>query len=377
MDENQLPHRRKMTKEQRTFVIVNISALVDREVVFMDAYEQLCERFEQKFPGERPPCRKSVTNLMEKFRETGSVNDKVRHRRKTVKTAENAELVKAFVQQNPHVSTRKGPALMARDLNVEMSRRSFQQILNETGHRPYKLREFQQLKPADYQSRLEFAHFMLEKLRVQPDFLDWFMYTDECIISMNPINNTFNMRYWATENPHYYAESQLHSPQFHVWGGIWLGGVIGPHVFEGTVTAAKYLQMMEEYVMPELRRLFSPEDMAKLVWMHDGAAPHRAHVVKAYFDQNFTDWLGYNGTFKWPPRSPDATPCDYFMWNDIREGVVKRSPQNPDQLRLAIIRSFEDLNANPLRCEKALLSVRTRCESLVTHAGGHIEPYKK
>ncbi len=135
--------------------------------------------------------------------------------------------------------------------------------------------------------------------------------------------------------------------------------------------------MMETFVMPELRRLFSPEDMKKLVWMHDGAPPHRARVVKEFCDQNFTDWLGYNGTFKWPPRSPDATPCDYFMWNDIREGVIKRSPQNLDQLRVAIIQSFEELNNNPLRCEKTLLSVRSRCESLVNRAGGHIEPYKK
>lgn len=27
-----------------------------------------------------------------------------------------------------------------------------------------------------------------------------------------------------------------------------------------------------------------------------------------------TSWIGRNGPLPWPPRSPDITPLDFFLW---------------------------------------------------------------
>jgi len=34
-------------------------------------------------------------------------------------------------------------------------------------------------------------------------------------------------------------------------------------------------------------------------------------------------WIGRRGAIKWPPRSPDLTPLDYFMWGYLKERVYK------------------------------------------------------
>ncbi|EZA52866.1 hypothetical protein X777_07985 [Ooceraea biroi] len=47
------------------------------------------------------------------------------------------------------------------------------------------------------------------------------------------------------------------------------------------------------------------------MWMQmDGAPPHRH-----FLDQNFNGrWIGRGGPIAWPPRSPDLTSSDVYLW---------------------------------------------------------------
>lgn len=40
-----------------------------------------------------------------------------------------------------------------------------------------------------------------------------------------------------------------------VWAGAWAGGVIGPFFFSETINGEQYLQMLEEEVLPEQRKI--------------------------------------------------------------------------------------------------------------------------
>ena len=43
-------------------------------------------------------------------------------------------------------------------------------------------------------------------------------------------------------------------------------------------------------------------------FLHDGARAHTALATKTYLDLNFPQrWIGNNGYYKWPARSPDLT----------------------------------------------------------------------
>ena len=65
--------------------------------------------FRREFPGRKVPCRKTITNIVEKFRNTGSVgNDNKSHsgRQVTVRTPKNVQGVREHLFEQ---SLRKSP----------------------------------------------------------------------------------------------------------------------------------------------------------------------------------------------------------------------------------------------------------------------------
>ncbi|KAJ4430858.1 hypothetical protein ANN_19449 [Periplaneta americana] len=43
-------------------------------------------------------------------------------------------------------------------------------------------------------------------------------------------------------------------------------------------------------------------------------------------------WIGRVGVISWPPRSPDPTPLDYFVWDWLKSEVYKRQVETREEL---------------------------------------------
>lgn len=82
--------------------------------------------------------------------------------------------------------------------------------------------------------------------------------------------------------------------------------------------------MLHEFALPELDRLFDGDDggMENLIFMQDGATPHFGGL--ALLDEYFNNrWMGrgtrrYPSPYPWPPRSPDLTVMDFFLWGYLK-----------------------------------------------------------
>ena len=80
-----------------------------------------------------------------------------------------------------------------------------------------------------------------------------------------------------------------------------------------------YLRMLNYFVFPELFNHFNNqywEGMFRGVWWaQDGAPAHRLLEVRDRLNETFGEnrvvGLGHN--VEWPPRSPDLTPCDFYV----------------------------------------------------------------
>ena len=97
-----------------------------------------------------------------------------------------------------------------------------------------------------------------------------------------------------------------------------------------------------------------------------------ATVVRNWLDRSFDQrWLGRAGPHEWPARSPDLTPCDFFLWGYVKELVYKSNPTNLDELETAIRDAIASIPRQHLNssCE----SVRDRIVKLRRNGGGHIE----
>ena len=60
------------------------------------------------------------------------------------------------------------------------------------------------------------------------------------------------------------------------------------------------------------------------IYQQNGAPPHWKLTVRAYLNNNLPRrWIGStsgegNVMLKWPPRSPELTPCDFFLWEYVK-----------------------------------------------------------
>jgi hypothetical protein len=46
----------------------------------------------------------------------------------------------------------------------------------------------------------------------------------------------------------------------------------------------------------------------------------------------------------WPPRSPDLTSPDFFMWSYLKDTVYRSNPRDLKQLKMNITRANEEVN---------------------------------
>ena len=50
-----------------------------------------------------------------------------------------------------------------------------------------------------------------------------------------------------------------------------------------------------------------------------------------------------------PPRSPDATPCDFFLWGYVKDQVCVPLPSSIPELKVRIRTAIETITADMLQ----------------------------
>jgi hypothetical protein len=132
---------------------------------------------------------------------------------------------------------------------------------------------------------------------------------------------------------------------FNVFGAASCDKVYGTFFFgEKTVDGIIYRDMLELWLMPQLL-----EDKSNVVFEHDGALPHVHNEVTTSLNRQLPErWIGQGGSTSWPPRSPDLTPLDFFLWGFVKDEV--HVPPMPitlknlkDRIRTAIAKIYQSL----------------------------------
>jgi len=142
------------------------------------------------------------------------------------------------------------------------------------------------------------------------------------------------MRYWAADNPRELHQRPLHSPRVTVWCAISSVGIIGPWFFEEneqivTVTSDRYVNMLEEFFLPRLDEM----DLGDIWFQQDGATAHTSKASITVLREHFPGRLiSLRGDLEWPARSPDLTPCDFFLWGYLKSRVCTNRPQTLEEV---------------------------------------------
>lgn len=254
---------------------------------------------------------------------------------------------------------------------LDLSKTSVHRILKDHKMHPYRLRILHELFDEDLAARCTFSREMLLAIESDNDFLNKVLFSDEAVFYLSGEVNRHNCVYWSPDNPSHTTMKPLQSPKVIVWMGAWSGALIGPYMFETTVNGKRYLEMLRDWLLPQLRQIESFNN-GEMFFQQDGAPPHWSRAVRNWLDASFPHrWIGRGGPIRWPARSPDLTPLDYWLWGDLKQRVYATKPGTLDELRQRITDEAEKITAETRK--KALLDFPRRLRACLENEGGHIE----
>ena len=108
--------------------------------------------------------------------------------------------------------------------------------------------------------------------------------------------------------------------------------------------------------------------------MQDGAPPHFSCFVTDVLNERFPDaWIGRGGPIPWPPRCPDLSPLDYFLWGYIKIIVYAENIRNTQHLQDRITSAIETVTRDMI--QKMWQKTEFRLDVPKATNGVHIELY--
>lgn len=110
-----------------------------------------------------------------------------------------------------------------------------------------------------------------------------------------------------------------------------------------------------------------------MFFQQDGCPAHNYRRVRRHLRRVFGNRvICNNGPIDWPPRSPDLTPLDFFLWGCLKNQVYAMPVESLDDLKARIVQACENITPEMIR-EALGPEMRRRMAQCVENHGGHIE----
>lgn len=294
-----------------------------------------------RYPEKTQPSKDTFRRLFSNLKNYGQFNKPVTTRKK--KCNEGKEnLVLLSVTNEDTLSTRE----IEKETGVPKSTAHF--ILKKNKVKSYKYRICHGLRVGDDEKRRTFCEWFTRRCDEDHNFPYKIIWTDESKVTNNGIFNRHNYHYWSTDNQRRFRISRHQNRYgFNIWCGIFGNRIIGPIFFNETLTAEHYLQILRQ--VSNILDDIPLEEVRNCWFQQDGAPPHNARPSVQYLNEHFPNsWIGTRGPVAWPPRSPDITPMDFFLWGYIKNWVYKHNFNNLQELRNCVEDAFNSITQEML-----------------------------
>ncbi|EZA48008.1 hypothetical protein X777_14480 [Ooceraea biroi] len=181
------------------------------------------------------------------------------------------------------------------------------------------------------------------------------------------------MHFWSDENPRVTRLRNLQTRwKINVWAGIMGTQIHGPIILpQQTLTGQTYVELRREN-FPDFLEDVPLLERNKIIFQQDGAGPHNARIVTNYLNDQFPGrWMGQYGPIRWPARSLDLNPLDFFLWGYCKEVIYKTLPEDVDDVETRLRHAIWDIGEDVMQnVERNLLK---RMRACVRMNGGHFE----
>jgi transposase len=145
-----------------------------------------------------------------------------------------------------------------------------------------------------------------------------------------------------------------------VWGVFSAAGV-GPLVrLHGSVNSAIYKALLEEHLLPHLKRKKPRSKQQQPIFMQDNAPCHKSKIVMNFLEAKKIDVM------KWPAQSPDLNPIEN-LWKILGDKISENKCKTLDELWNVL--QDEWYKITPTLCQKLINSCNNRCMEVIKSKG--------
>ena len=159
------------------------------------------------------------------------------------------------------------------------------------------------------------------------------------------------------DHPDCYGRKVQKPASVMVWGCVSASGMGNLHICEGTINAERYIQVLEQHMLPSKQRLFHGRPC---LFQQDNAKPHSARLTTAWLRSKRVRVLD------WPACSPDLSPIEN-VWRIMKRKIRQRRPRTVEQLKLYIKQEWERIP--PTKLQQLVSSVPKHLLSVVKRKG--------
>ena len=97
-------------------------------------------------------------------------------------------------------------------------------------------------------------------------------------------------------------------------------------------------------------------------------------TVRQFLSVTFPNrWIGRGRPILWPPRSPNITPMDFFLWGYVKDIVYKTKIRDINDLKERIIDAIATVDEAML--ERTLMEIEYRLDVLRATDGTSVEVF--
>lgn len=331
-----------------------------------ECYRVVIRKFNQKYP-EVTISNSGAKNMVTKFLKTGSVLN-IKKSKKLFDEDDAASVLAVHsAREAPRLSLRR------RAIITGISKSHLQRIFKENKILPFKPQFRQTLENGDEAKRMDFCLEMGYRVLEDSNFHKRIMFSDESTFSTNGVVSSQHCRYWSETNPNFRITCRRqYFKKVNVWCAVSYHGIIGPYFFDQNLNRNSYLDMLQNFLTNELDELPLNYRM-EMFYQHDGCPAHYAGIVRQWLNTEFHDnWIGRDGPILWPPRSPDLTIMDFYLWGRLKQIVYSEPLDNDEeQLKNRIQNAVQSLSILEIR--RSFNEFRARIEICAEKGGALFE----
>jgi transposase len=313
----------------------------------------------RKIAAEFKIGKSTVSDLIQKYTETGSVVNRTGRGRKEATSARQKRLIVRHVELNRRLSAASISVSSPSLIGTKISLPTVSKILNKAGLFSRVAPKKPLLTKTHKAKRLKWARDHVNKI---PEFWKKVLWSDES--KFNLVGSDGPHKVWK-RSKELLKNGMVRSVVKHgggsvmVWGCFGLNGVGSLEIINGTMTGISYRDILDRNLKESARKLGILDDF---VFQQDNDPKHTSRVVGSFLVESGIT------TMIFPPCSPDLNPIEH-LWSIVKrnlQGTVSRSRQ---ELVDKVKRTWTEISID--QCRRLVESMPRRCMEVIKNKGGH------